>query len=494
MKKILTSFLILFLVFGALGLVMEASAYEEEELDMKALISCLEKEGVVIYGTKWCPACNNLVDEFGGREVISSIYVECTTEEERCEKEKETRFVPEIQIKGEIYAESRKPTDLATEVDCEDLDKVSGKEKLPDGAEMVTQSAEMDKVAIYRHLKKGDDLEEDRYMHHENDYYEIYKLNRESGETIRLNALDYPATHRAELYISPDSDSVIRAMHETCSQSTRVVPKGGEAGMIDLLNFDDKENLIRLKQLNIETNVGSMTWSEDSSKIAYKHTALELEGPERFPPQDYYIMDVKEKRPVFINHYDHPHYFIDSIDIEKKEVGLISQKQYDYPDKSLSLSYFLDENERVWQVPTDSYENEKFDLKLEHHNESNVTYSEPAEGRFRLKVRYPGEEWFEPSRLEIENNPRDKEEYRKSAFFSPYWEDPVQKITFERDGEKFYATCVDYKDIGIIDFCNKTVETLETMERMEITKEDSEERRRKLLELLRLIRMILERD
>ncbi len=124
MKKILISFLILFLVFGTPYFIVETSAYEEDELDMEALVSCLEEEGVVIYGVIWCPACGRMVEDFGGYEVIDPIYIDCSEEVDRCRDETRTPYFPEIQIKGDLYTSTdRDPLVIAKKVGCEDVAK-----------------------------------------------------------------------------------------------------------------------------------------------------------------------------------------------------------------------------------------------------------------------------------------------------------------------------------------------------------------------------------
>ena len=98
---------------------------EQEESDpeqndpMETLVSCLEEEGVVIYGSVTCPFCTELANEFGGYEVIDSIYVECTEEPDRCDEEMIGRGVPEIQIEGEMYQGSREPAAIGQAVGCE---------------------------------------------------------------------------------------------------------------------------------------------------------------------------------------------------------------------------------------------------------------------------------------------------------------------------------------------------------------------------------------
>jgi hypothetical protein len=91
---------------------------EEENAEINSLVDCLKREGVVVYGSKTCPACAQLVSAFGGYDVIAPIYVECMEEGSRCSSEKKTGYVPEIQIKGELYEGSRSPEVIAGEVGC----------------------------------------------------------------------------------------------------------------------------------------------------------------------------------------------------------------------------------------------------------------------------------------------------------------------------------------------------------------------------------------
>lgn len=68
---------------------------------------CLADNGVVIYGSVWCSACKNLVSTLGGYDAVEPVYVECTQEEQRCQNEAKSGYVPEIQINGEQYEGSR---------------------------------------------------------------------------------------------------------------------------------------------------------------------------------------------------------------------------------------------------------------------------------------------------------------------------------------------------------------------------------------------------
>lgn len=91
--------------------------------EMTQLIDCLEENNLVIYGSKTCPACQQLVASLGGYETVEPIYVECSqgTEKEmkRCREETKTNYVPEIQIGGKAYDGSRTPSSLASQVGCE---------------------------------------------------------------------------------------------------------------------------------------------------------------------------------------------------------------------------------------------------------------------------------------------------------------------------------------------------------------------------------------
>ncbi len=140
-KTILAILVGAFLISGALYLtspkeglqvneeevVEEEAENEENEENEKSegneeiisLVDCLKEKGVVIYGSRTCPACAQLAEGFGGYDVIEKIYVECAEEGNRCGTEKLTGFVPEIQIKGELYEKGRTPSSLAEATGCE---------------------------------------------------------------------------------------------------------------------------------------------------------------------------------------------------------------------------------------------------------------------------------------------------------------------------------------------------------------------------------------
>ena len=83
------------------------------------LVSCLADRGVLIYGSRTCPSCVVLINQFGGYDVIGPIYVECADDQERCIQEMQGRYVPEIQIGGEIYNGPRTPEALAEITGCD---------------------------------------------------------------------------------------------------------------------------------------------------------------------------------------------------------------------------------------------------------------------------------------------------------------------------------------------------------------------------------------
>ena len=84
-----------------------------------ALAECLAEAGVVIYGSRTCPACARLVKEYGGYENMEPIYVECQDEPERCNREMLVNYVPAVQIKGEVFEGWASPAVLAEFVGCQ---------------------------------------------------------------------------------------------------------------------------------------------------------------------------------------------------------------------------------------------------------------------------------------------------------------------------------------------------------------------------------------
>ena len=89
------------------------------EYGLKEFNECLANNGVVIYGSEWCPACQALIQTLGGKDAVESVYVECTQNQERCTQEAKTGYVPEIQINGEVYSGQRTIAALAQITGCQ---------------------------------------------------------------------------------------------------------------------------------------------------------------------------------------------------------------------------------------------------------------------------------------------------------------------------------------------------------------------------------------
>ncbi len=122
MKKrnqiIILAFSLILILVSVLFLRPQNGEIIISEEQMKELVDCLKEEGVVIYGSSTCPACRSLEEEFKGREVIAPIYTDCYEYQEKCAEEMKTGYVPEIQIKGELFDRWGSPEVLAKEVNC----------------------------------------------------------------------------------------------------------------------------------------------------------------------------------------------------------------------------------------------------------------------------------------------------------------------------------------------------------------------------------------
>ncbi len=124
-KKIIIGVCVLLVIFGVLYFLALSENFEEEsETDMVSFVECLKERGVVVYGSSTCPACTNLVEEYGGIEVIEPIYLDCSGfgeegESARCQEEMKTNYVPEIQINGEVLEEWGSPEVLQLRTGCE---------------------------------------------------------------------------------------------------------------------------------------------------------------------------------------------------------------------------------------------------------------------------------------------------------------------------------------------------------------------------------------
>jgi hypothetical protein len=115
-KKNITIIAIL-LIIGLTYSINIALKNREGDVNLK-LVECLDKKGVVIYGTPTCPACTYLAESLGGYKIIDKIFIDCIESNERCNREMKTGFVPEIQIRGVLYEGDTIPESLAQEVNC----------------------------------------------------------------------------------------------------------------------------------------------------------------------------------------------------------------------------------------------------------------------------------------------------------------------------------------------------------------------------------------
>jgi glutaredoxin len=96
-------------------LIAEKKVEEKNDFD---LIKCLYDAKVIIYGSRTCPYCVQLVESFNGYDAVDLIYVECTENRDRCINEMKSDYVPEIQIDGNLYTGERSPEGIANEVNC----------------------------------------------------------------------------------------------------------------------------------------------------------------------------------------------------------------------------------------------------------------------------------------------------------------------------------------------------------------------------------------
>ncbi len=90
----------------------------EKKVTIDEFVQCLKESGIVIYGSKTCPACAALAESFGGYDVINPIYVECTEERVKCSSNMKTGYVPEIQLNGQVYSGPRDLNSLANLTNC----------------------------------------------------------------------------------------------------------------------------------------------------------------------------------------------------------------------------------------------------------------------------------------------------------------------------------------------------------------------------------------
>ena len=99
----------------------EESTPIENEVERSEIVSfaqCLANSGVVIYVSKTCPACKDLVNKLGGYDVADGLFVECGQDPVLCRANMQTKYVPEIQINGEVVEFQNRIDGLSKETGC----------------------------------------------------------------------------------------------------------------------------------------------------------------------------------------------------------------------------------------------------------------------------------------------------------------------------------------------------------------------------------------
>lgn len=93
--------------------------YSEEDLEkVKEFIGCLKESNFVVYGANWCGYTKQVVDLFGGFDIISPIYVECVGQEQWCYETEGVQGYPTIKVSGEDYSGARNFEAFAQATGC----------------------------------------------------------------------------------------------------------------------------------------------------------------------------------------------------------------------------------------------------------------------------------------------------------------------------------------------------------------------------------------
>ena len=105
------------MVILAAGLALMAGGNENSAASVVAtenlaFSQCLADAGVVTYGSRTCPACQDMIRAFGGYAAAAPVYVECLTNQARCGAEMQTQYVPEVQINGVLFSEYSAPNQI----------------------------------------------------------------------------------------------------------------------------------------------------------------------------------------------------------------------------------------------------------------------------------------------------------------------------------------------------------------------------------------------
>ncbi len=65
-----------------------------------------------------CPACADLVNRLGGTENLKPIYIECNENQDLCDQELQSFYIPEVQLNGEVFENIRAPQQFADITGC----------------------------------------------------------------------------------------------------------------------------------------------------------------------------------------------------------------------------------------------------------------------------------------------------------------------------------------------------------------------------------------
>ncbi|MBR9706549.1 hypothetical protein GOV14_05925 [Candidatus Pacearchaeota archaeon] len=112
---------------GAASASLSAGVNDDFEADTAApvtgdgniddFVTCLADAGFLIYGANWCGYTKQLVESFGGFDVVAPIYVECTEQSEVCNNQGITGY-PTIKINGIQFGGGRSFASFAQATEC----------------------------------------------------------------------------------------------------------------------------------------------------------------------------------------------------------------------------------------------------------------------------------------------------------------------------------------------------------------------------------------
>jgi len=95
------------------------TSFSDEELkEIGGFMECLADAGVKIYGANWCGYTKQLVENLGGFQVISPIYIECTEQSDICNSEGIQGY-PTIKINGQQVNIERTISGFAKATGCQ---------------------------------------------------------------------------------------------------------------------------------------------------------------------------------------------------------------------------------------------------------------------------------------------------------------------------------------------------------------------------------------